>query len=186
MKTFQSWFYNLQMISMLVLFSCNNESPQQETAKSFYDLKKYFAQQTVFLEQHTVSLQKKIEKDGITEEKKILKVDWQHELAPFIECDINKPSWFHSFFTDTTFAAGEMRVKYLAREKKLPVQMLMISFELNNVKRIQIEKESSNKYFHSKNSLLYEPQKGFSITGMQEVMLSRKTNYTITASILFL
>ncbi len=169
------------LLCFLLLASCSNKTELSEETKPYFDLNKYFSQQVDLLNKQHTKLQKQISKDSKTEEKMFNTVNWQNELKPFFDCDINKPSWFHSYFTDTTFAAGEMRVKYLARESSLPVRQLLVSFENNQVKRIQVDKETSNSYYKSKNNYTYTPAEGFSINGSQEVMLARKTNYTIIA-----
>lgn len=171
----------LAILCAIFFVSCNNKTENTTEVKPYFDLKKYFSQQAYLLNKEQTQLQKQIIKDGKTEEKKFTTVNWQSELNPFSDCDINKPSWFHSYFSDTTFAAGEMRVKYLARDASLPVQQLLISFENNHVKRMYIDKVSANNYYHSKNTYAYTPSQGFTINGSQEVMLARKTNYSIVA-----
>ncbi len=169
------------LLCFLVLAGCNNKTEHEQETKPYFDLNKYFSEQVEVLNKQQTKLQKQISKDNKTEEKTFNTINWQSELKPFSDCDINKPSWYHSYFTDTTFAAGEMRVKYIAREPSLPVRQLLISFENNQVKRLHVDKETSNSYYHSKNNYTYTADKGFTINGSQEVMLARKTNYTIVA-----
>lgn len=169
------------MFCGLSYISCNNKTENAPESKPYFDLKKYFLQQADLLNKQQTQLQKQITKVSKTEVKIFTSVDWQRELTPFSDCDINKPSWFHSYYADTNFVAGEMRVKYIARDASLPVRQLQVNFENNIVKQLYIDKESANSYYHSKNSYAYSPVNGFAINGSQEVMLSRKTNYSITA-----
>jgi hypothetical protein len=171
----------LTYLYLLLFVSCTSKTENITEVKPYFDLKKYFTEQAGILNKQDTKLQKQITKDGKTEVEQFTSVNWQLELKPFSDCDINKPSWFHSYFADTNFVAGEMRVKYIARDASLQVQQILLIFENNQLTRLYIDKESINSYYHSKNSYAFIPAEGFSINGAQEVMLARKTNYSIVA-----
>ena len=169
----------------MLFVSCNNktDSTEQEL-KPFFDLKKYFIEQENLLASKEFRLQKQITKDGKSEEKVFTNVDWQRELKPFAECDINKPSWIYSYSADTIFTKSGMEIKYISKDLSLPVKQIDLIFENTVLTRMDIHKESANSYYRSTNNYIFEPQKGFSIDGSQEVVLAEKTNYSITAKFL--
>ena len=152
-----------------------------EEVKTYFDLKNYFAEQGKILNDRKVHLYKQITKDGKSEEKIFNQTDWQKELKPFSDCDINKPAWIHSYFVDTVVSTKNRRVRYVARESSLPVQQLNFVFEKNKLIQLSIHKQTANSYYTSKNDYVFIPDSGYTINGSQEVMLAEKTNYSIKA-----
>lgn len=174
-------FFTL-LLSIAVFVSCNNKSQRAvDELKPYFDLKQYFTLQADSLEKASTGLQKKIMKDGITEEIGFTKVNWIREIKPFLECDINKPSWNLSYLADTVFTTKGMTVKYIAKDASLPVKQITLSFKNSILAQIVMHKESTNSYYHSTNNYIFEPETGFMINGSQDVMLAKKTNYSIVA-----
>ncbi len=172
----------LSLFIIILIFSCNGKTENSTSeVKTYFDLKEYFVQQAKTLQANTAYLQKKITKDGKVEQKIFNQVDWQKELKPFSDCDINKPAWINSYLMDTVFSNYNTILKYSARETSLPIQQLIVVFENDKLRQLTINKQSANSYYTAKNDYVFVPDSGFTITGSQEVMLAQKTNYSITA-----
>ena len=172
----------LALLLILFFSSCDNQTGKsKEEVKTYFDIKNYFLQQAKLLSDGNVYLKKKIIKDGKTEEKLFSIVDWQKELKPFSDCNINKPAWAHSYVADTLFSEGKLSVKYITRDITLPIKEIKLNFENNRLVRMFIHKQTSNSYYTAKNDYVFETDSGFVITGLQEVMLADKTIYSIAA-----
>lgn len=166
-----------------MIVSCqNNVDVTKNEKKYFYDLKEYFSSQATYLSKNGTRIKKQITKDGKTEERIIESADWNNELKPFADADINKPSWTNSYSTDTIILHDVTIVKYISKEKSLAVKQIVLTFQKDYLQKLEVIKESNNSYYSSNNQYVYITNKGFEITGSQEVMLAKKTNYFISAT----
>ena len=172
--------YFILIITTLILSSCNDETIKVASPE-YYNLSAFFHQEAKALTIANMKLDKQIIKDSIKEKKSFGKINWLNELSPFIECDINKPAWIKSYQTDTILTNAGMKITYKAIEEKLPVQTIELSFSKNKITDISIHKVRHNFYYQSEDLYSYHVQKGYEISGSQNVRLLDKTYYQIIA-----
>ena len=168
------------IITVFLLASCNEETIKVASNK-YYDLAAFFRLEAKTLDNLNMKLEKKIVKDSIIEEKSFEKINWLNELSPFIDCDINKPAWINSYRTDTLQTNVGMKVVYTAIEDKLPVRTIELTINKNKITEITTHKVRHNFYYQSEDLLTYHVQKGYEISGSQNVRLLDKTYYRIIA-----
>lgn len=170
----------LPFLAVLLLTSC--ESPDIKTNRmSYFDLKSYFEKQQEILQIKKIGLKKFITKDSLTEEKYIQIVNWQEELKPFEECDINKPSWKNSYKIDSLIDGGMLFIKYIAIDSILKIKKITLVFERDSLTSLTIEKNTGSPYFDYTTTLNYFPLKAFSITTSQKIIFTKKTILGIKA-----
>ena len=98
---------------------------------------------------------------------------------PFLEADINKPSWKRSYSIDSTTSGNEVQIMYSALEPKLNVRSIEIRKTNNVPTRIKIITEKQNAYYHALQTMEYSPSKEYIISGGQKVILADTTSYLI-------
>ena len=170
------------LILVILLTSCGEENINSEH-KQYYDIAYFFKQESVALQKNKMKIVKQIIKDGAKDLKTFDNINWQKELKPFADCDINKPAWINSYLTDTiTLKNGGITITYTAKEEKLPVRRIKISFTNENlIEDIVIRKERHNFYYRSDDWFVYRAMKGFEIKGSQKVHFLDETIYEISA-----
>jgi hypothetical protein len=168
------------ILFLLVFAACN--PPQERSANSsFFRLKEYFENQAKALNHSGAGLKKTIHKDSHLETGIIKTIDWNKELHPFEEADLNKPAWQKSYKTDTVIKDQQTQLIYTAIEPKLSVRKLEVLLNADTVYQVRIIIEKNNSYYQATQELTYNPGKGYSIRGSQKVILANATTYTIEA-----
>ena len=112
--------------------------------------------------------------NGVTEEKKLEKLNFEEEFSIFIASDINKPAWSDKYKVDSVFTEQNqlVQINYTALEKILKTRKLTIDFQNNSVSNISIEKIIDNAVAQSKQTLNYSVGKGYFIESVQSLSLS--------------
>lgn len=172
MKSFLSVLF-----SLLLLTSCN-EKPKETVVPSFFNVKTYFTSQALLLTTNKISLKKFITKDQATEEKFIASPEWDIELKPFAECDINNSSISASYTVDTLADEFASSVTYKAKEPSLKVQKLSLFFAGDSLTLLSIVIKSNSFYYKHSSILNYTPWKGYSITNFQKMTFSQGNKLT--------
>jgi hypothetical protein len=168
--------------SITLLFSCGDPVGKAQFTGPFFSISDYFKEQAEKLSKSGISLQKKLIKDGKEEFQLQHDVDWEVQLRPFLESDINKPAYIRSYATDTIFLDNEMKVVYKALESDLPVQLIELTFSDEICKKVAIEKLKDNAIYVSKQHLVFELNKGHTISGKIRVQKLLESNYFISAA----
>jgi hypothetical protein len=153
-------------------------NPQKET-HLYFDLKSYFEKQVSELNRNNFSLKKFVSKDETTEEKIFDHPDWNEELKPFSECDINKPSWKNSYNIDSTGDRETFCIKYEAKDSSLKIKSINFCVEHDSLTFIQIEKRTENMYYHFITTLSYFPMKAYSIKSAQKINFTKETTLEV-------
>lgn len=174
--------YTWTLVLLLSFVSCSDENVKV-VHQHYYDLSAFFKQEASALYRSRMAMEKQIIKDGLSEKKKFINVNWLSELKPFIDCDINKPAWVNSYQTDTIhLSADSMKVVFKAIETQLPIRKIELTLYKQKVCNVQINKECDNFYYQSSDLYVYQSTKGFEISGSQKVRLLDKTSYRINAT----
>jgi hypothetical protein len=159
--------------ALLLLASCNPVAESETVAeKPFFDLKGFLETE---IEKHNgKTVEKTVIVDDQTETQTLENFDFKSALAAFIECDINKPSFFDKY--DTTAEPHT----HTARAKDLKVQTMRIVRNADNsVAKIEIEQLSDTPIYTADKLLVYEPDKGFFIKNNQKMPFADKKYYEI-------
>ncbi len=185
------WEHNFKMIRSIFLYvlmificGCTGE-PVSKDDIHFFDLKNYFNSQQKNLAERRVSIDKTINRNGITEHRKFELTDWEKELRPFQEADINKPAWKKSYRMDAVSEKGNSKIVYTSKEEKLAVKKMEISFRDDTVTQVHISIEKKNSYYLAQQELEYTPGKGYSISGKQKVIMGDSISYLINTSFIY-
>lgn len=165
----------LFLILILVLSSCSN-SPS-ERLSGYFSISNFLSAEENLLKKNKLWLLKEVTYEGKKEVQSIHHPDWDQELKPFLESAIDKPSNVNAYSIDSITKPGT--VIYLAKEKKVPVKRMAISYTDNKPQVIHIEFEKSNSWFLHKQNLTYTSGKGYQIEGEQKMALGKTTKYTI-------
>jgi hypothetical protein len=166
----------LSFLLALVFNSCS--TPASKVTSDYFSISGFLSAEENLLKEEKAWLVKEVTYEGKKEVKSIHHPDWKQELKPFLESAIDKPSTINAYSIDTITEPGT--VIYLAKEKKVPVKRMAISYADNKPQTIHIEFEKSNSWFLHKQNLTFTSGKGFQIDGEQKMALGKTTKYSIT------
>lgn len=173
---------------LTTIFACQIPSTQDQTQTSstFFDLKQFFEEETAYLNNQKISVQKDIQYNNQKETKIVQIKNWKKELKVFSDSDINKPSWKDKYTLDSTnIGNGLSLLHYKAIDESLNTQILDIKFINQQVHSILIVKKMSNQVYESQQYLTYIPRKSYSIKKMQNVTTMDKEEYQIDAKYIY-
>lgn len=97
--------------------------------------------------------------------------DWEKELKPFLECDLNLPAWKNGFAIDTNHTNGTTTVRYTAREKRITIRELTLSLRGDSVLTLSVNYLKSNTWYSLGRKLTYIPGIGYTIIIQQDTPL---------------
>jgi hypothetical protein len=120
-----------------------------------------------------------VKRDNQLESKELSVSNWEHELKPFFESDIDKPAWHLAYDCDTVKTDSLMQVVYVANDEKAPVRRMQIDYLKEKIQRIDIQFEKNNPWFSSKRTLIYQRNIGYQINGEQNMVLSDPSLFEI-------
>jgi len=154
------------------LVSCQPETQLSPDQTRFFDLKAFFQKEQERLADINGATKKAII-DGKIEEKTGVAINFEEELALFIESDINKISWLDQYDVDSIFTDNQLtEIVYNAKKEKLKTNRLSVQFKANKVSRIDILRKTSSIAAELEQELSYIPTEGYSIKSRQETSLS--------------
>jgi hypothetical protein len=178
----------------LFLFACSN---QNEEVESLYDIDSVIHRQINHFIEH-VEIQKKavlngVEKITTIHPKDVL--DWEEELAIFLELDIiNRPINRTAYkVEDLADNESNLRIKSFTTTDELPVKFLKIYYykTMDQVRKIEAEYTAKNSLYKSARLLTLEFENvsgkatltSYSVDGGQKMFLDDSVQYTIDAGI---
>lgn len=155
-------------VFMSLLLACQQQEQSVEK-KLFFSIEDYFTEQIQILEQGNYSLEKSIDINDRKEVKQLKKVDYQMELASFIDNDINRPAWSDKYSVDSLLETGQLKmIAYQALDNSLQVQNVTIYYtEKKEVEHISITSESDSVLSNSKKEMDYYPLKHYHILSVE-------------------
>ncbi len=179
----------------LFLFACSN---QNEDVKSLYDIDSVIHRQINHFIEEGVQIRKKavlngIEKITTIHPKNIL--DWEEELAIFLELDIiNRPINRKAYkVEDLADNESNLRIKSFTATDELPVKFLKIYYykTMDQIRKIEAEYTAKNSLYKSARLLTLEFENvsgkatltSYSVDGGQKMFLDDSVQYTIDAGI---
>ena len=162
------------IVSSTIFISCkNSEPPISVTNKTYFDLTKIIQADINHNIENNCSEEKTVYIKGNKETKVIDTIDWQSELKPLLECDINRVAWKDKFFIDTipNDLNKDITIQYRALSEKVSVRSLSIVYAGQQIKKITIVKKIDSFLFSTVQTIDYVPAFGFLIRGEQKALM---------------
>ena len=166
-------------VLMSAIPSCSNPDsiPATRSAEPYFSLAEYFNSEAVRLQEANPEIDKTVSKNGQQESKRINVADWQKELALFIDADINKPAWQHSYRIDSTATS----VTYTSTDPKLRTTAIHVEkSEDGAITHIRVVNQVANMLYQTDEQLDYYADSLYRIAKQQHVRIIGDSNYTIT------
>jgi hypothetical protein len=158
---------------LVLLLACQNEPGTNVTDQRFFDLSNYFKAEQKRLSKLTSPFTKKAVVNGNEEIKVFESLDFEKELAMFVDSDINRIAWFDKYQVDSSFVNGQLHsIEYITTDQSLKTQGLTIQLKNNQVSRVDILRKSTSIAANIKQELTYQPNIGYSIISTQNTRLS--------------
>lgn len=180
-------FLSLFLHLSLVGGGCGNisthGSERIDKAFKYFDLKGFIEMEAERLAERT-SFTKTVFVNGEQETKSFNHINAKVELMPFSDSDINKPAWSDQYDIDSIFNQNKelIGLKYQTKDKKLKTQQISIDFNKNRVIEVYIENATNSSVADNHQTLVYRPDKGFSIESMQKVSLMDENLFKVEVS----
>ncbi|MBK7964999.1 MAG: hypothetical protein IPK10_06735 [Bacteroidetes bacterium] len=165
-------------ISLLLLFSSCTDAPVVKH-ETYFSISTFMNHE---IKQHQTTktrLIKVVTRDHKSETKEITVSNWEHELKPFFESDIDKPAWHLAYDCDTVKTDSLLQIVYVANDPKAPVRRMQIDYFQDQIQRIDIQFEKNNPWFSLKRKLIYQRDIGYQISGEQNMVLSDPSLFEI-------
>lgn len=152
-----------------VLAACSAPAnKKQEVKPAFFELGTYMEGQIAALQSAQPKAFKVITFNGKSEEKQLDKLDYERELALFVQADINKPAWIGKYSIDSTFKQAELEsLQYKAIDEALPTRHIRIDFAQNQVSRVVVREKLKSVLADTDRELIYLPKEGYQINSTQ-------------------
>ena len=167
----------LFIISFFFLNSCVDEPIVQHS--SYFSISSFLNEEIKQHQKSKTRLAKEVIRDEVKESKNIDTPNWEHELKPFFESDIDKPAWHLAYECDTVKTDSLLQIVYVAKDEKAPVRRMQIDYVHEQIQKIEIEFEKTNPWFSLKRKLIYLRHRGYSISGEQDMVLSDPSRFQI-------
>jgi len=160
-------------LALIGLFSACEGEEKSADIVSFFSIENYFNEQIQNLEKGAYQLEKTLTINERAETKKTENIDYQTELAPFVNHDINRPAWSDKYSIDSLIESGQLKtITYQALDASLKTQSLSIHFvENERVSFVSITTKSHSVLSDSEKKLDYYPLSRYNI-------LSKETTKT--------
>ncbi len=167
----------LLIISFFLLISCADEPIVQHS--SYFSISSFLNEEIKQHQKLKTRLAKEVIRDEVKESKNIDTPNWEHELKPFFESDIDKPAWHLAYECDTVQTDSLLQIVYVALDEKAPVRRMQIDYVHEQIQKIEIEFEKTNPWFSLKRKLIYNHLLGYHIRGEQHMVLSDPSRFEI-------
>jgi len=173
------------LASLTACVNMSDQAAQNKLTKDrFFNLNDYFEQEIARLKENNQQVDKTIQINGETEQETLDSINFEKELAVFVNSSINKTSWIDKYQADSTFSdTGALtKIVYTATDEDLKTQQLTVDFENEQVQRIDITNRSGTTLAKMKQQLSYTPGEGYSIESSQDIVLFDNRNMVIEAT----
>lgn len=126
-----------------------------------------------------LTLVKKVKYGEKEELVQIQQPQWENELRPFLDCDLNKPAYAGAYIIDSVVTDSTCTVHYEAKEPKTPIRTVMLNYRHDTMTSLYMEIGKSNAWFQLKQEMTYTPGEGYRITGEQKMAIGEETKFSI-------
>jgi hypothetical protein len=156
--------------------ACNDKANKEASSINYFDLKKYFSSEAKRLQTLNPLIKKTVRQNGISETKQLKISNWETELKPFANADINKSAWKNAFKVST----NNQMIRYTNTNDKIPVKELIVTKKNNVIVSIKAILNTSNLLYTSTDTLTYEADKHYEIKKTQRIKLLKAKTYQIS------
>lgn len=160
-----------------------NPSAPKNTKRQiyFFDLAGFFNQEAIRLTKSKVKGEKELSFNAKKGHLPSAKLDFEKELAVFVNSDINKLSWRDKYQADTLYDNEHLlqKIQYKALDEQLKTRTVIIEYAQGKVVKIEIRNRLKSIIAQSEEKLTYEPVKGYSINGLQQMILAGKNTMEV-------
>lgn len=165
----------LVLCLMIATLACNDKANTQAPSLNYFDLKKYFSSEAKRLQALNPLIKKTVNQNGISEFRQLKISNWETELKPFVNADINKSAWKNAFKVTTE----NQITRYTNTSEKIPVKELIITKKNNRIISVKAILTTSNLLYTSTDTLTYMPSKHYEIKKTQKIKLLKLKTYQI-------
>jgi hypothetical protein len=176
----------IKKILLLSIISLSCSEQKDFTEKKYFDLKGFSENLIVDLQKRKPEVRKVWQLASKVETKNSNVIDWQKELALFVEADLNKKAFLNSY---EIINNGPESLFSLKKGEELPVKKIIVRKDaLGRVGNIKIERSTNNYLFKasSRFEMNLENQKlaKYKIQTIQELFLSQPDTSTVMGHII--
>jgi len=166
------------ILFVLIIASCNGT--EQRSPPRYIDLRKFFEDETVRFEKSKVKIDKSVSRNGVSERKKNISVDWKNEFSLFIESDINKPAWRNSY----KITEDSRHILYAAIDSNLRTRSILMKKDgEGRLIQISIINQTRSSLYNSTENLRYVRDSMYTIIKHQDITLLGNNDYKIIGSL---
>lgn len=166
----------------IFIYSCSEQQPEKNIReKLYFDLAAVVQKDIDLNLSRHCGEEKSVLVNDVKETKVISDVDWNKELLPLSECDINKPAWKTRFSVDTVNNMEGTSIQYHTLSNKINIRSMVVKMKNNEVEKIIITKKISSLIFSSDQRIEYFPGKGFTVRGEQKAAMMK--NFEINVDV---
>jgi hypothetical protein len=160
--------------------SCKPAVSENITGPKFFDLKKYFTDESVRLDKSNPLVTKTASYNANPQTQKVHINNWETELGIFIGSDINKPAWKASY----RISNSENFTSYTAIDSNLKTRYIIIKKEKDKVKLILVSNHIKSTLFgkvlyETSENLTYIPDSLYRIQKRQFTRMLGFNNYYV-------
>ncbi|MCS6821655.1 MAG: hypothetical protein NZ551_07285 [Microscillaceae bacterium] len=163
--------------------------------KPFFDVETFIKTQIELLNEYKPKIAKKLKINDMYDSITTRKVNWNKELAIFLQADINKPAWKNSFNKQEQKNNWGTQITYQATEKQVPVQKLTILVDTPRQNIISLEAIllKDNYFYVSEKKISFKSKKfaqnrymlvEYAMSGYQRISFFGKETYSFQAVII--
>lgn len=165
----------LSCLVVLFLVSCSNSNKIEidNSGIDFFDFKVFFEEE--IKDFSFQKIKKTVSLNGEKETQELTEFDMEKELNLFIKANISRPSWKDKY----QVIQSDNQTTYKAMDEELTIREIILEKNGNQVTQITIHTLSDNTIFEAAKTMIYQPNKGFSIENKQDVMLAGKNSIRI-------
>ena len=157
----------LCFFSLFSVISCKENVLDVNSSKHFFDLKAYAKAQAKVHSKQGMPVIKKVTKGEKSESATLTNLNWEQELEPIAESDLNRPSWKLHYDVDTTQTEDAYTITYTSNKEDLVVKRIVISLRKADYycTSLSIEKSSTNFLYTSWQKIYYTDNGQLNIYG---------------------
>lgn len=184
---FRSMIKNLfQILFCLLMFQACE--PPELTQKSNNDFPVSFDNEITILDSLKPTVIKSL---GDSVQLKTNEINWKEELSFFSEFEQLYPKHFSDYSKEEYAISDEVTdeylysvVEYTSKDQELPITKAFYYSRDSVCFKVEFKRRTDKAMIESDQTLIYEPQKGYSIKGNQSIGGFNELNYTIMGSFL--
>jgi hypothetical protein len=182
-------------LGILLLTACSKDIHHEDN-RVYYDFQTYFSEEIGRLSNDSnLVITKNVTLNKVTEQKNFYNVNWNSELSLFKKIAIKPVNWQNGFILDSMVKVDAVlsAIYYSSIDPKQEIKQIILTDTMHWIKdsidypylnspfQLLFNIENKNAITHTSKKLVYQPSKGFLISGFQKTKWIKKTDYTIRA-----